>query len=128
MQQLTLLVCEDEDLIRENLAESLREYGYRVLEAPDVTFAQTLFLAGEVIHLLITDILMPGALNGIALAKWVRERYPPVRIIIATGWYGPGMLEDARSFDGFLMKPYSFEDLLRLVQMGLSPAAMENTA
>jgi DNA-binding response OmpR family regulator len=113
MSQRTVLVCEDEYLIRNDLSAFLRDAGYRVLEASDAESARSLFLAGENIDLLSTDVMMPGEQDGIALASWVREKYPHVRILVVTGWRKH--YATARTFDGFIAKPYLVYDVVERI-------------
>ena len=83
---MCILVVEDNELIRMILVEELRDFGYRVEESE--TADQALGLLAEIdrkLSLLVTDIHMPGAADGIALAAHVREQYPDVPIIYTTG-------------------------------------------
>jgi DNA-binding response OmpR family regulator len=114
VDQPTILVCEDEYFIRTDLSDHLREAGYRVIEAKDAERAQSLFLSGERIDLLSTDVVMPGAMDGLELAQWVRNRYPTVPIMVVTGW--PKHEPVARGYDAFVMKPYRIEDLLKRIK------------
>jgi DNA-binding response OmpR family regulator len=119
MAQPTVLVCEDESLIRHNISEHLRDSGFRVLEARDAAQAQSLFLSGETIDVLSTDVVMPGEMDGIGLAAWVRERYPTVRIIVVTA--GHKNQHVAQRFDDFMLKPCMVEDIVERVRR-LTPA------
>lgn len=124
MSETTVLVCEDEFIIRTALSEELRGAGYRVLEADNAAAAQEIFLSGEKIDLLVTDIVMPGSLDGIDLGKWVKEAYPTLPVVVVTGWH-KHRERCAAMFDDILMKPYSFSDLAgRLSRLiGLGPTA-----
>jgi CheY-like chemotaxis protein len=82
----TLLVVDDEVLIRMTLAEYLRDHGYRVLEAVDVAEAKALLSADAAVDLVFSDIQMPGGENGYALAEWVRGERPHTRILLTTGF------------------------------------------
>ncbi len=114
MSQRTVLVCEDEYFIRQDISDHLREQGYRVLEACDAQQAVALFNAGEHIDLLSTDVVMPGDMDGLDLAAWVRQNHPGVRIMVVTGWYKHQPI--ARGFDDFVMKPYLMDDMLNRVK------------
>ncbi|HVQ69261.1 MAG TPA: response regulator [Bradyrhizobium sp.] len=81
----TVLVVEDETLIRELVAEELEEAGYSVVVATDADQAIAILEARQDIHLVFTDIDMPGSMDGLKLAAAVRDRWPPVHIIITTG-------------------------------------------
>ncbi len=124
MSETTVLVCEDEFIIRTALSEELRGAGYRVLEADNAAAAQEIFLAGEKIDLLVTDVVMPGRIDGIDLGKWVKDAYPNLPVVIITGWH-KHREKCAAMFDDILMKPYTFSDLAgRLSRLiGLTPTA-----
>jgi CheY-like chemotaxis protein len=80
-----VLVVEDELLIRKDLAETLREAGFRVLEAGNADEALQLFESREDIQIIFTDIQMPGSMNGLQLSHHVRDRYPPTIIVVCSG-------------------------------------------
>jgi CheY-like chemotaxis protein len=67
----TVLLVEDEVLIRLGVAEHLREAGFNVVEAATATEAREIMLAGVAIDLVFSDINMPGELDGVGLAKWL---------------------------------------------------------
>jgi CheY-like chemotaxis protein len=75
-------VVDDEILIRKAVADFLRACGYRVLEASNAAEAQVVFKAGAPVEILISDVNMPGHMNGFCLAQWVRQEYPDVLAII----------------------------------------------
>jgi DNA-binding NtrC family response regulator len=107
----TILVVEDEVLIRLSVCDFLRECGYRVLEAGTGEDAQSLFESGEPIEVLFSDIDLGRGGNGFALATWVRSNYPAVRIVLASGV--TRMAREAAHLceAPFLQKPYSYEVL-----------------
>ena len=108
----TLLVVEDEILVRMPVADYLRDCGYRVLEAANAAEAQAVFKAGEPIEIVISDVNMPGDMNGFALATWIRQEYPGVRVILTSGVNQMARnAEDVCSDGPFLEKPYSYETL-----------------
>jgi two-component system, response regulator PdtaR len=80
-----VLVVEDEILIRELVAEELEEAGYSVVVANNADQAIAILEARQDIHLVFTDIDMPGSMGGLKLAAAVRDRWPPVHIIITSG-------------------------------------------
>ena len=85
----TVLVVEDETLIREFVAEELEEAGYAVVMANNADQAIAILEARQDIHLVFTDIDMPGSMDGLKLAAAIRDRWPPVHIIITTGKVRP---------------------------------------
>ncbi|HUQ94415.1 MAG TPA: response regulator [Bryobacteraceae bacterium] len=99
----TVLVVEDELLIRELVAEELELAGLTVLAAGDADAAISIMESRPDIRLIFTDIDMPGSMDGLKLAAAVRDRWPPVHIIITTGKLRP---LEIPSNAIFLPKPY----------------------
>jgi two-component system, response regulator PdtaR len=101
-----VLVVEDEALLLYSISDDLRDAGFEVLEASDAGEAIRLLDANPEIRLLFTDIDMPGQMDGLKLSAVVRDRWPPVRIIITSGKQAPA--EGNIPQDGlFLPKPYT---------------------
>jgi CheY-like chemotaxis protein len=107
----TILVVEDEILVRLAVCDYLRECGYRVLEAASGEDAQAVFRSGEPVEILFSDIDLGRGMNGFALATWVRQTYPGVRILLTSGV--TRMAQEASQLcDGpFIDKPYSHHTL-----------------
>jgi len=105
-----VLLVEDEPMIRAIGMDALEEAGYEVMEARDADEAvRILEQAGEV-HVLFTDIRMPGSMDGLALAKLVHERWPAMKILITSGDTFPRTAQIPD--DGhFLAKPYRLDAL-----------------
>jgi PAS domain S-box-containing protein len=82
----TVLLVEDEQDVREMTAEHLRDLGYRVLEAEEGAAALRLVQAGAHLDLLVSDVGLPGGMNGRQLADLVRERRPDLPVILITGY------------------------------------------
>ncbi|HEX3405960.1 MAG TPA: response regulator [Caulobacteraceae bacterium] len=80
----TVLVVEDDVLVRLVIASYLRDCGYRVLEAASADEALRLLQRDEAgIDIVLTDVQMPGELDGFALAQWVRRERPQVEVVMA---------------------------------------------
>ena len=120
----TILVVENEALVRLELADRLTRSGLIVLVASDADEAIVMLDAHPEIEVLFTDVRMPGSMDGVRLAHHVRGRWPPVKIIVASGMLGAG----ARDLPGgslFLSKPYTpetLEDALTEMIMGAGPS------
>jgi two-component system, response regulator PdtaR len=99
----TVLIVEDEYLIRNVLQIELEEAGYDVILADTADAAIAILEAREDIHLVFTDIDMPGSMDGLKLAACVRDRWPPIHIIITTGNARPREIP-ANAL--FIPKPY----------------------
>lgn len=82
---ITVIVVEDETLVRLDIAMSLENEGFIVLEASNADDAIDILNAHPEIRLMFTDIDMPGSMDGLKLAQAVRDRWPPVKIIVASG-------------------------------------------
>ena len=114
----TVLVVEDEEAVRHLVCRVLRGKGYRVLEAAHAEAALALVeTTTEVVHLLVTDVVMPG-LGGAALAARLIAGRPSLRVLFITGYAleaveRRGELADAR---GLLEKPFSADQLARKVR------------
>ena len=80
-----ILVVEDESLIRWDLMFRLEEAGFEVVEAGSAAEATHILEGNDDIRVVFTDIQMPGKMDGLALAHYVRKRWPPTVIIIASG-------------------------------------------
>ncbi|WP_238542454.1 response regulator [Sphingomonas sp. PAMC 26621] len=84
-----ILVVEDEPLQRMDMIDMAQEAGFEVLEAHDANHAIVLLESRSDVRLMLTDIDMPGAMNGIKLAAAVRKRWPPIAIILTTAGHAP---------------------------------------
>lgn len=102
---LAVLVVEDEALILMDIVEQLEAEGFRVYEAANADQAIKLMNLHPEIRLLFTDIDMPGSMDGLKLATAVRDRWPPVKIIVTSG---ARTIEVTDMPDGsvFFSKPY----------------------
>jgi len=107
----TLLVVEDEILIRLATADYLRENGYRVLEASNASEALSVFAAGEPIELVFSDINMPGRMSGNVLADWIHQQFPDVKVLLTAGELSAPH-DPSSKYGPVMIKPYSHEALL----------------
>jgi signal transduction histidine kinase len=81
----TVLVVEDEDAVREVVVAQVRRLGYGIAEAGNYDEALAVLSQGRAIHLLLTDVVMPGG-SGVALAAAARARYPRLRVLFMSGY------------------------------------------
>ena len=105
-EQRAVLVVEDEPLVRFDLATRLVDAGYLIFEASSAAEAISILERHPGIRVVFTDIQMPGDMDGLALARYVRERWPPTIIVVSSGRVQPrpGEMPDDVSF---LAKPYA---------------------
>jgi len=114
-----LLVVEDEVLIRLSIAEPLRDEGYTVLEASNASEAIDLVVTGHPLDLAITDVRMPGGVDGVALSHALKEIHPALPIILISGDMSP---DRDHPGDGFLRKPFQMPELTKLITELMDPA------
>jgi DNA-binding NtrC family response regulator len=82
--QETILVVEDDVLVRMPIAQYLRECGYKVIEAVSADEAMTVLLHRDtLVDVVFSDIEMPGSIDGFGLASWIRKHRPGVDVILA---------------------------------------------
>jgi CheY-like chemotaxis protein len=108
-----VLVVEDEPLIRMDLVDRLSRLGCAALEAGSASQAIAILEQHREITAEFTDVQMPGTMDGIELARYVRKRWPPTIIVVSSGKALPAAGELAPDIPG-LAKPYS-EGTLKLV-------------
>ncbi|WP_259149808.1 response regulator [Rhizobium sp. BIGb0125] len=121
MKSKPLLVVEDDGLIRMDIVDMLVDAGYQVLEAANADQALDVLEREPTICALLTDIDMPGTINGISLAHRVKEERPNCKIVVISGRYSPsqGTLPDEAIY---LSKPISEGDLeTTLFQLDIKP-------
>jgi two-component system, response regulator PdtaR len=119
-QKRTVLVVEDEFLVRLDIVDHLSESGFTVLEAENADQAIALLEQHSDVQLVFTDIDMPGSMDGLKLANAVRDRWPPVRIIVTSGHR---MVEVTDLPDGsvFFSKPYRHREIVSSINELLAP-------
>jgi CheY-like chemotaxis protein len=120
-----VLVVEDDAAMRRVVLRQLYELGYRVLEAEKPSTALRL-LETESVDLLFTDIVTPGSIDGIALARTAAARWPSLKILLTSGF--PQARRDGRAeINGFrlLSKPYKRDDLARTLREVLDDSGPE---
>lgn len=110
----TVLVVEDEGLVRLDAAETLREAGFAVLEAANADEALAVVAGGENVDLLFTDINMPGPIDGLELARRINRLKPRIHLLLTSGKATPPRSQIPDS-GAFIAKPYSAEAVTRAV-------------
>jgi CheY-like chemotaxis protein len=110
-----VLVVEDELLLRINAAEMVADAGFEVIEAASADEAIDILEARRDITVVFTDIQMPGSMDGLKLARAVRGRWPPIKIVATSGLVDVGE-KDLPEGGRFLAKPYSPEAIAGLLR------------
>jgi len=105
----TVLVVDDEVMVRFLVSEALREAGIEAVEATDANEALAILGSGAGIDAMVTDVRMPGPMDGFALAAAVRAAWPSMKVIMVSGSAAsaPAALADA-----FFAKPYRLASLV----------------
>ncbi|MBV8534488.1 MAG: response regulator [Alphaproteobacteria bacterium] len=108
----TILVVEDNDLVRESAIQVIGELGYRVLHAASGPLALTILRGPEPIDVLFTDVVMPDGISGIELVRQARELRPGLKVLVTSGFAGHVAAGAMPAPDvAFLPKPYAVADL-----------------
>ena len=100
-----ILIVEDELLLRMDSAEVIEKAGLEVIQAANADEAIAILTARPDIHVVFTDIQMPGSMDGLKLARFVRNRWPPIKIV-ATSGHVRVEDDDLPAGSVFLPKPY----------------------
>lgn len=119
-QRACVLIVEDEPLILEVVADELSDAGFDVLQASSGEEATAILAAQQALDLLLTDIRLPGSLDGWGVAEQARQRFASVPVIYVTGYSGT----PARQVSGsvLIMKPYRPAAIVKAAQdLGLRP-------
>jgi DNA-binding NtrC family response regulator len=116
-----VLIVEDETLIRLLVADILRDAGFEVVTAAHAGEAVTILKSTDQIDYVFTDIMMPGVMNGIALAKWIKGHRPGLPVAFTSGVLRSklaelGLMEE----DAFFAKPVAFDRLVQHIGAAVS--------
>ena len=106
-----VLIVEDEFLLRMDSAAMLESAGFEVIQAGDADEAISILSARSDIRVVFTDIQMPGSMDGLKLARFVRDRWPPIKIV-ATSGHVHIKDDDLPAGSVFLPKPYHGPELV----------------
>ena len=112
-----VLVVEDDAMVLNSIQQMLAGTGFDVLMADNGDSGLALLNAQGDIDILLTDVLMPGSLNGVALADIAKEQFPNLQILLMSGYVGNlDSLHPTFSRYGFLQKPFNKSQLLNSIQ------------
>jgi CheY-like chemotaxis protein len=107
-----VLIVEDEPLLLMMAVDLFEDAGFEALEASNADDAIVLLAGMPDVRIVVTDIDMPGSMDGLKLAKAVRNRWPPIEIIVVSGKQRPAV-EDLPARAVFMSKPYNTDVLLQ---------------
>lgn len=113
--QIFVLVVDDELIVRLSIAAELEDEGFVVFEAGTADEAIATLERHPEIQLVFTDVDMPGSMDGLKLAAFVRDRWPPIKIIVTSGHRQPeiGQLPQGSPF---LTKPYASSEVATVIR------------
>ncbi len=111
----TILVVEDEVLVRIATAERLRAAGYAVMEAANAAEAVRLMGAAPSIDLVFSDVHMPGSMDGNELRAWILRERPHIKVLLTTGT-GQAVGGNGSGGRHVIGKPYEFGELERWIR------------
>jgi two-component system, response regulator PdtaR len=106
VEKPVVLVVEDEALVRMNIVQVALDAGCEVLEAADAEEALTILESRDDICSVFTDVRMPGSMDGIRLARAIKGRWPPIRLVLMSGLDIPEDFELPIQSQ-FIRKPYA---------------------
>lgn len=110
-----ILIVEDEVFIRHDLMDFFEDRGFKAFEAEDGDEAIEMLAAHPEVRIVLTDIQMKGSMDGLRLARYVRDRYPPVLIAVISGAIRPSPTDlPERSF--FVPKPFDPRHILAEIE------------
>jgi PAS domain S-box-containing protein len=122
----TILVVEDDPLVRAYVNTQLQSLGYETLSAANGAEALAIADGGAAFDLLFTDVIMPGGLNGRQLAAEMMQRRPALKVLFTSGYTENAIIHHGRLDSGVLLlaKPYRKLDLARMLRIALSSAGI----
>jgi signal transduction histidine kinase len=117
----TILVVEDDPLVRHYVTAQLAGLGYRAIPAANADEALVLIDQGTVYDLLFTDLIMPGSKSGRELADEVLQRRPDIKVLYTSGYSERTIMHNGRLDPGVLLltKPYRRADLAQMIRVAL---------
>jgi CheY-like chemotaxis protein len=122
----TILIVEDDPLVRSYVDTQLQSLGYKTLSAANGVEALAIADAGAAFDLLFTDVIMPGRLNGRQLAAEMAQRRPGLKVLFTSGYTENAIIHHGRLDSGVLLlaKPYRKLDLARMLRIALTDAGI----
>ncbi|WFU72955.1 PAS domain S-box protein [Bradyrhizobium sp. CB2312] len=118
----TILVVEDDRLVRDYVLAQLHSLGYVTLQAANAAEALAIVAAGKPFDLLFTDVIMPGKMNGRQLADELTKTRPDLKVVYTSGYTENAIIHHGRLDLGVLLlaKPYRKSDLARMIRKALN--------
>jgi len=121
--QGTILVVEDNAEVADVTASLVEQLGYRTVRAENATEALNRLQRGDKIHLVFSDVVMPGGMNGIALAQEIANRYPHIPVLLTSGY--SDVVQATESKRAILRKPFQLPALEKSIREALERAGRD---
>ena len=115
----TILVVEDELLIRLHVADTLRDRGFKVIEVGDAPAALEVLQAKLPVDAVFTDVSLPGDMDGFALARWIRQHRPGLPVVLTSGEVTAEHAYAVSANEPFFAKPCDYDDIARFLRREL---------
>lgn len=114
--QPVVLIVEDEPLLRDTTAEYLRLSGYAVIEVADAAQAVAVFASGKPVDVVFSDVRLPGAMDGLKLARWVHRHHRDIPVMLTSG-HGDATRTAVRAAECFAPKPYRQREVAHRIRL-----------
>lgn len=121
VQRGSVLVVEDDDEVAELVTEMLEQLGYQVTRAASAAAALGALSNGRSVDLVFSDIMMPGGMNGVELAREIRRRRGDIPVLLTSGYAGASKESAAAEGVRVLPKPYRLDELAAALTTVFSP-------
>jgi CheY-like chemotaxis protein len=120
----TILVVEDNPDVAAVTASLVEQLGYRIIHANNATDALVRLQRGDKIDLVFSDVVMPGGMNGFALAQEIANHYPQIPVLLTSGYND--VVQTADSHVSILRKPFQLPQLDKAIREALQRAGRDN--
>lgn len=111
-----ILVVEDETLIRRTIADYLRDAGYTVVESASAAEAIARFKSLQQVDAVFTDVQLPGGMDGLMLALWIRDHHPSVPVLVTSGKGDVAVTSGLIAKEAFFAKPYKPDAVVKRIR------------
>ncbi|MDB5397498.1 MAG: response regulator receiver protein [Rhodospirillales bacterium] len=109
---IVVIVVEDDPMVRMAAVGAFQDAGFEVLEGKNAAAAIVIFNSqGDRVQALFTDVEMPGAMNGLMLARQIHQDWPRICVMVTSGQINPG-IEEMPENSRFFKKPYDLKDVV----------------
>jgi len=122
-EESTILLVEDDPLVRISTADHLRSKGFNVIEAGTVVEAAIVLSSGPQVHLVFSDVDLPGAMGGLSLTVWVHTHYPAIPVILTSGVRAIVPALSGQHTVPFVPKPYDLDKVSDLIASVIAEAS-----